>query len=1330
MLNNAGTLKKSAGTGTSTINSAWTVNNTGTIEVNTGTLSLQGGGTSTGAFNTAAGSALNFGGGTYILTGCTFSNSGTLNFNATLNFAAAATLPGTVNFNGGTVSFAAAATLPGTVNFNGGTVNFAAATNLPGPANLSGGSLGGGGAATFGNLTWTGGTMTGTGSTEVAAGTTLNITPTSSYVWLARTIDNFGAVTLGGNYNLLGTGGGSTPTINNQPGATLNIQTDIGLANWDSTPAVLNNAGTVMKSGGTGASMVGSTWTFYNAGTVAVETGTLTCNGPFNNSGIAAAQGGTLSFGGGGTSTGTFNAATGCALNFNGGAYTLTGCTFSNAGTLNFSGTANFTTAVTLPGTVNFNGGIVSFNGSASSTVTGPATLGNGSIAGSGAVSFSNLTWTYGTMTGTGSTEVAAGATLNIAPSSPYAWLARTIDNFGTLTLDGNYDLLTLGGGSTPTINNHSGATLDIQTDTGLGNYWDTTPGVLNNAGTLKKSAGTAVSTVGSRWTVNNTGTVEVDAATLCLNGPVAQISGGALTGGTWIIRGNSTLTIATASNLATNEANVTLDGAGSTFSNINSLANNQGSFTITNGGNFTTAAGLSNSGTIQVGAGSTLSINGAAGNLTQTAGGLALADSGAVSARSLIISGGTIAAGGPTATINASLNYTSSASSTFQGIIAGSGNTLTLNSAAATLTLSGSNSYAGGTIIQGGVLQLDGNNSGGGPVAVNAGALSGTGTVAGAVTVNGPAHLAPGDNAGGGTFGGAGLLTLGGLTLNSGANLDMDLGDSSDLVVVNGLLDLEGATLNVQSISAAAAVGSYELISYTGLTGSNLLIGNLPAGCSAVVVNNSSAKEIDLNVCGPITWTGVSSSAWDTDAMNWSGGGGIGPYNDGLVVRFDDTAGTGSVTITGTVQPWSITVNAASLAYVFSGSGSIAGTAALTKSGAGSLEINMGANTYSGGSNLIAGVLQVDASSTVSGGTLQSGPLGTGPLALSGGTLQDDGQGRTLANAVNISGSVALGGVTLGPQGLTAPNAVSLSGAATITVTAPVTIADRVSGNLVMAGPSTLTLTAAANSLTGTTLVSGGTLAGTAANIATPVALANRANVTYNQQTNGTLSQPVSGNGSLTATGDAVLTVTSSNTYTGATTISGGTLQLGDGGTAGSINGSSGVADNGVLAFDEPGSTTFSQSVSGSGSLLQMGSAVLLLMETNTYTGGTTVSDGTLELASPAALPTEGIINVGRSGIVDLTGLLAIPDVVGSDDSRVSMDTAAQPSSTAAGATVPADSKGAPPVVVAAGSGVIEVPPADGFTAVPEPGTLALLLAGAAALAIAGRRRLGRLGR
>ena len=100
---------------------------------------------------------------------------------------------------------------------------------------------------------------------------------------------------------------------------------------------------------------------------------------------------------------------------------------------------------------------------------------------------------------------------------------------------------------------------------------------------------------------------------------------------------------------------------------------------------------------------------------------------------------------------------------------------------------------------------------------------------------------------------------------------------------------------------------------------------------------------------------------------------------------------------------------------------------------------------------------------------------------------------------------------------------------------------------------------------------------------------------------------------GSLIKVGTGTLTLSGANTYTGGTTISAGTLQLGDGGASGSILGN--VVNNATLAFDRSGSVTFSGAISGTGSLVQLGGGTLILTADNTYTGGTIVNAGTLQL-------------------------------------------------------------------------------------------------------------------
>ncbi|HEY8682982.1 MAG TPA: autotransporter domain-containing protein, partial [Rhodanobacter sp.] len=113
------------------------------------------------------------------------------------------------------------------------------------------------------------------------------------------------------------------------------------------------------------------------------------------------------------------------------------------------------------------------------------------------------------------------------------------------------------------------------------------------------------------------------------------------------------------------------------------------------------------------------------------------------------------------------------------------------------------------------------------------------------------------------------------------------------------------------------------------------------------------------------------------------------------------------------------------------------------------------------------------------------------------------------------------------------------------------------------------------------------------------------------------TFGNVISGSGSLTQAGTGNLILIGTNTYTGGTTISAGTLQLGNGGNTGSIVGN--VTDNGALVSDRSDDTTFNGVVSGTGTLSQIGGGVLLLNGINTYRGGTTVADGTLRVGDGA---------------------------------------------------------------------------------------------------------------
>ncbi len=106
-----------------------------------------------------------------------------------------------------------------------------------------------------------------------------------------------------------------------------------------------------------------------------------------------------------------------------------------------------------------------------------------------------------------------------------------------------------------------------------------------------------------------------------------------------------------------------------------------------------------------------------------------------------------------------------------------------------------------------------------------------------------------------------------------------------------------------------------------------------------------------------------------------------------------------------------------------------------------------------------------------------------------------------------------------------------------------------------------------------------------------------------------------ISGTGAISKTGDGMLILAGTNSYAGSTTISAGTVQVGNGGASGTLGAAdaSGIAVAGTLAFKRSDDVTYAGVISGSGSLSQRGNGTLSLTQANTFEGGTTVSGGRL---------------------------------------------------------------------------------------------------------------------
>ena len=99
------------------------------------------------------------------------------------------------------------------------------------------------------------------------------------------------------------------------------------------------------------------------------------------------------------------------------------------------------------------------------------------------------------------------------------------------------------------------------------------------------------------------------------VSGTLTNLSAGTLTGGTYEVLGTMDLPGASVTTLGNGvtATTVLLDGAGSTFTDLNSLQtlNSGANFTIQNGRNFTQAATFNNAGIVTAGTGSTLTLSG-----------------------------------------------------------------------------------------------------------------------------------------------------------------------------------------------------------------------------------------------------------------------------------------------------------------------------------------------------------------------------------------------------------------------------------------------------------------------------------------------------------------------------------------------------------------------------------------------------------------------------------------------------------------------------------------------------------------------------------------------
>jgi fibronectin-binding autotransporter adhesin len=432
--------------------------------------------------------------------------------------------------------------------------------------------------------------------------------------------------------------------------------------------------------------------------------------GIINNSQIVQ-SGGILTISAGSVAAvnaGTITLTPGYALRLSSGTLSNQGGTIElNSSTLAGSGLLNVVSgSIVGPGTITaflqISGGILSVP-PGTTNITQP-------FANTGSIQLSGFT-----------ADLAGGSIANSGSIQGNGQVANAVNNTGmiesidgTLTISGSLQngaggLLAVDDGSKLLVS--SGLAANLGTINLTGGVFD------NNSLALSNSA--EISGYGTVRTggLANFGIITLTGATSTLNGPVTNASAGtinvsynpAIFTGNVINNGyvKSTSTTVTWAGGFTNNGTYHSDPAQNYFS---SLANGPTGLVLGGAGDgfFVTGPLATNAGDIDLGATSTMVVDNGAGVFLQSAGTLEMGTGATLSAGSVEISGGKLLADGPVATITANLIYDSPAASTYQGILAGAGNSLTVNGAGALLVLSGSNTYGGDTNVQSGTLVVD----------------------------------------------------------------------------------------------------------------------------------------------------------------------------------------------------------------------------------------------------------------------------------------------------------------------------------------------------------------------------------------------------------------------------------------------------------------------------------------------------------------------------------------------------------------------------------------------------------------------------------------------
>ncbi len=550
----------------------------------------------------------------------------------------------------------------------------------------------------------------------------------------------------------------------------------------------------------------------------------------------------------------------------------------------------------------------------------------------------------------------------------------------------------------------------------------------------------------------------------------------------------------------------------------------------------------------------------------------------------------------------------------TLAGIIANgaTGGTVALNkTGAGTLTLSGANTFTGGTTINAGTVSVANliNNGGLGATAsgvtLNGGTLKTTNTSA---TTNTHAFTI-GASGGtlniagtGGSQGGRVIFGTANTLLGSGA-LTITGNGTVNAAGGSGVLVLNAVNTGAGGYSGAITLQSGGLLEY-GITGAL-------ATAATVTLGNNSEFTVDT---GTTASNAITVSGGTSSTLSFTNGT-TGIEAGTLTLNANAIIGLRNWYNNATVQSGTI-------------SGKITGTGGLTvNSGTGTggvLTLSNAANDYSGGTTITQSVVVAGTSSALGSGTVSIG-------SASGAQLQ-------LASGVNVGNALTINGGGVLAQGALYVATGNATYSGTINLTAVTAAGGHFAtggGVLTIAGNNTITTSAGIplTVRTGTVLIAG------AQNYTGGTTLANSGATIQFAKTS---SMPASGTVALAAGTTLVVNAGGAGEFTGGSGAAGtvGGVATGTGGQGAPVTWASG-ATFGVDTTNAASTVTDSTNISTAGlNLSKLGAGTLALSgNITTGVGGVSVSGGTLTLGGTDTYT--GATTVSNGATLNVTGAI-----------------------------------------------------------------------------------------